>query len=186
MIFTFRSGGQTGVDRGVFDAFLDYVRNNESIKDINREESLLTVEFKNGNVRILTGWCPQGRIADDGKLDSKYPFKETPSSEYMERTEWNVRDAEATLIILPSSTYNTKLGGTGFTIKMVEKYGKLWEKIYLDQNTVDNIKQLLDWIKNNKIDHLNLAGPRESKFPGIHESTYKFIYSLLEKMENNQ
>ncbi|KAF0484873.1 molybdenum cofactor carrier [Gigaspora margarita] len=160
MIFTFRSGGQTGVDRGLFDAFLDYVKNNKNIKNINREESLLIVELKNGN--------------------------KPPASEYKERTEWNVRDAEATLIILPSSTYDPKLGGTGFTIKMAEKYGKILQQIYLDHNTVDNIKQLLAWIKNNKIGQLNIAGPRESKFPGIQESTYKLMYSLLERMENNQ
>lgn len=112
--------------------------------------------------------------------------KKPPASEYKERTEWNVRDAEATLIILPSSTYDPKLGGTGFTIKMAEKYGKILQQIYLDHNTVDNIKQLLAWIKNNKIGQLNIAGPRESKFPGIQESTYKLMYSLLERMENNQ
>jgi hypothetical protein len=44
------------------------------------------------------GWCPKGRKAEDGIIDSKYPLKESSSSSYLQRTEWNVRDSDATVI----------------------------------------------------------------------------------------
>jgi hypothetical protein len=43
------------------------------------------------------GCCPEGRKAEDGPIDPKYPLKETPSVTYVQRTEWNVRDSDATI-----------------------------------------------------------------------------------------
>ena len=71
------SGGQTGVDRAALDAAM-----------------------KAGIP--VGGWCPQGRMAEDGKIDPAYPLRETPSADYSQRTEWNVRDSDATLIIYES------------------------------------------------------------------------------------
>src|SRR5262249_54793182 len=67
------SGGETGADR----ACLDWA-------------------IENGIPH--GGWCPKGRKATDGELDSKYRLKETPSEKYLERTEWNVRDSDATVV----------------------------------------------------------------------------------------
>ncbi|HID23542.1 MAG TPA: hypothetical protein EYP14_14255, partial [Planctomycetaceae bacterium] len=54
------SGGQTGVDRAALDAALD-------------------VGFPCG------GWCPRGRLAEDGPVPDRYPLDETPSAKYAER-----------------------------------------------------------------------------------------------------
>ena len=43
------------------------------------------------------GWCPLGRKAEDGTIDPRYTLKETPSSGYVQRTEWNVRDSDGTV-----------------------------------------------------------------------------------------
>ena len=51
------TGGQTGVDRAVLDVCLE-------------------LNFPHG------GYCPKGRIAEDGVLDEKYNLKETTSSLY--------------------------------------------------------------------------------------------------------
>jgi Circularly permutated YpsA SLOG family len=67
------SGGQTGADR----AGLDWA-------------------IKNGIQH--GGWCPKGRRAEDGPIDAKYQLQETPSSNYPQRTEWNVRDSDGTMI----------------------------------------------------------------------------------------
>jgi predicted Rossmann-fold nucleotide-binding protein len=67
------SGGQTGADR----AALDFA-------------------IKHGMPH--GGWCPQGRIAEDGPIDAKYQLHETPSADYVQRTEWNVRDSDGTVI----------------------------------------------------------------------------------------
>lgn len=68
------SGGQTGVDRAALDVALE-------------------LGLPCG------GWCPKGRKAEDGVIHSRYPLKETPSEEYNERTTWNVRDSDGTLIV---------------------------------------------------------------------------------------
>jgi hypothetical protein len=66
------SGGQTGADRAALDWALSH-------------------QLPCG------GWCPKGRKAEDGPIEAKYPLKESPSASYLQRTEWNVRDSDATV-----------------------------------------------------------------------------------------
>ena len=89
------SGGQTGVDRAALDSALEH--------------------------RLpIGGWCPKHRKALDGPIPDKYPLQETKSSDYRVRTEWNIRDTGATLIL------NTgKLtGGTKLTYDLALKQNK--------------------------------------------------------------
>ncbi|MEI6194442.1 MAG: putative molybdenum carrier protein [Verrucomicrobiota bacterium] len=44
------------------------------------------------------GWCPKGPRAEDGPLTTRYLLKETLSANYLHRTEWNVRNSQATVI----------------------------------------------------------------------------------------
>src|SRR4029453_8876365 len=81
------SGGQTGVDRGALDAALEW-------------------GFSCG------GWCPAGRLAEDGIIPGHYPVVELPDAGYAERTARNVADSDATIIILNGKP----IGGTGETI----------------------------------------------------------------------
>jgi hypothetical protein len=60
------------------------------------------------------GWCPNGRKAEDGTISHKYHLQETPLPDYAQRTAWNVRDSDATLVF----TYGKPSGGTLFTIDM--------------------------------------------------------------------
>src|SRR5262249_25460405 len=80
------SGGQTGVDRAALDFALEH-----GIP--------------------CGGWCPQGRLAEDGVIPERYPLQETPWDGYPQRTEWNVRDADGTLIL----TRGEPDGGTAYT-----------------------------------------------------------------------
>lgn len=73
MIEKIISGGQTGADRAALDWAIE-------------------------NNVPHGGWCPKGRRAEDGLIDAKYQLKETPSSHYPQRTEWNVRDSYGTVI----------------------------------------------------------------------------------------
>jgi len=66
------SGGQTGADRAALDWALSH-------------------KFPCG------GWCPKGQKAEDGPIEAKYSLKESPSASYLQRTEWNVRDSDATV-----------------------------------------------------------------------------------------
>jgi len=66
------SGGQTGADRAALDWALSH------------------------NLPC-GGWCPKGRKAEDGPINAKYPLKKSSSASYLQRTEWNVRDSDATI-----------------------------------------------------------------------------------------
>jgi hypothetical protein len=67
------------------------------------------------------GWCPKGRKAEDGPIDPEYPLKETPSASYLQRTEWNVRDSDATVLF----SIGPKLsGGSKRTLEFARKHKK--------------------------------------------------------------
>ncbi|TLY38495.1 MAG: molybdenum cofactor carrier [Nitrospirae bacterium] len=142
------SGGQTGVDRAALD--------------VARELGVPS-----------GGWCPKGRTAEDGVLAACYKMKETPTADYPLRTEWNVRDSDATLVL----TRGEPTEGTAFTIELARRLRKPSVVVDLAQQT--NISPLLDWISAHNIQTLNIAGPRESKCPGIYAEASKFLRHVL-------
>jgi len=128
------SGGQTGVDRATLDVALE-----------------LGIP--------CGGWCPKGKIAEDGPIDPQYPLKETKTAKYQFRTEANVMEADGTLIL----TSGTPTGGTAFAIQVTLKHKKPYLVIGLNQKSNPSI--IRDWANMIKIGILNVAGPREAKFP---------------------
>ena len=142
------SGGQAGVDRAALDVALE-------------------LGLPCG------GWCPKGRLAEDGPIESRYPLRETPSQEYGQRTEWNVRDSDGTLIV----TRHDVTGGTAQTIDMAKRLGRPYLVLKLvepfDESAVGA------WARRNQIRVLNIAGPRESKAPGIYAETVTLLRSAL-------
>ncbi len=143
------SGGQTGVDR----AALEVAR---------------TLAIPCG------GWCPKGRRAEDGPIQARYPLRETPSADYAQRTEWNVRDADGTLIL----ARGTPIGGTALTITVARRLGKPFRIVDLAQ-AVDAIR-VRRWLRQESIGVLNVAGPRESTSPGIYKEALTFLTELLQ------
>ena len=140
------SGGQTGVDRAALDA-------------------ALAAGFPIG------GWCPKGRKAEDGIIDGRYPLKETPSPGYAQRTEWNVRDSDGTLVF-----YAAKLkGGSLLTLKTAERYGQPCWCVDLEKS------RLTELPLRGRHSILNIAGSRESEAPGIYEQVFEMMKELLLK-----
>ncbi|SVA67282.1 uncharacterized protein METZ01_LOCUS120136, partial [marine metagenome] len=90
------SGGQTGADRAALDWAI-------------------------ANCIPHGGWCPVGRLAEDGPIDTLYNLQETPKADYLQRTEWNVRDSDATVIfsLKPNLT-----GGSLATMKLAAEHVK--------------------------------------------------------------
>ena len=88
------------------------------------------------------GWCPKGRKAEDGPIDAKYQLKETPSSNYLQRTEWNVRDSDGTVIF----SVGKRLSGNSFeTLEFAIKHRKPY--LHLSAVFKDNAAQKLKkWI----------------------------------------
>jgi predicted Rossmann-fold nucleotide-binding protein len=142
------SGGQTGVDRAALDAALD-----------------LGV--------TCGGWCPKGRLAEDGVIPSKYPLKETHSSTYQLRTKKNVRYSDATLIL----NIGTMDGGTALTAELTYENDRPCKVVDLDKNT--DIESVISWLKENKVSVLNVAGPRASKRLDVYDKSKEFLQKLI-------
>ena len=144
------AGGQTGVDRAALDV-------------------ALAIGLHIG------GWCPKDRLAEDGVIPMIYPLQETPSQQYAQRTRWNVRDADATLIL----TRNDPKGGTALTIHTAQRAHKPFRVI--DLTTPEDPREVASWISHVGIIVLNVAGPRESTCPGIYHEAYDWLQEVLGK-----
>ena len=123
------------------------------------------------------GWCPKGRRAEDGPIDLKYPLKETKSEEYPFRTEANVIEADGTLIL----TIGKPTKGTAYTVQMAVKCKK--PHLVVDMKKKIKPEMVLEWARTHQVGVLNVAGPRESKFPGIYEQVKNFLKSILVSKE---
>lgn len=142
------SGGQTGVDRAALDAALD-------------------MGFACG------GWCPRGRLAEDGTIPSRYPMREAPSANYPERTTLNVRDADGTLIL----AWGTPTDGTALTIHLAETMEK--PCLVLDLVESPDPERAREWVRSHSIRILNVAGPRASASPKLQPTAYRWMVAFL-------
>lgn len=150
MIHKIVSGGQTGVDRAALDVARDH--------DI-----------------LHGGWCPKGRKAEDGTIPEFYMLSETPSSRYAQRTEWNVRDSDGTLVI----TRGEVLGGTRLTVDMARRYERpvfVWDL----EGTAHVPDDVVRWIEGEGIHVLNVAGPRASEAEGIYADAVDALSRVLD------
>jgi len=119
------------------------------------------------------GWCPRGRRAEDGPLDERYPLRETPSSDYPQRTEWNVRDSDGTLVL----TRGRPSGGTALTIALARGLDR--PCLVLDLAADPDPDEVRRWVESEDIRTLNIAGPRESQPPGIQAAARAFLDAAL-------
>ncbi len=138
------SGGQTGVDRAALDAA--------------------------ARAGLPTGgFCPRGRLAEDGRIPEHYPLQETPSAEYAQRTEWNVRDSDATLILARGAP----CGGSAFTLEVARRLGR--PTLVLDLTRLPVPDAVRAFCDAHAVRTLNVAGPRESGAPGIYDEARGFL-----------
>ena len=122
----------------------------------------------------IGGWCPHGRRAEDGPIPDRYPMLETETEDYGVRTLWNVRDSDATLI-LASEPLN---GGTSMTAEFADDLGR--PRMIIDPTAADGPREAARWIARENIAVLNIAGPRESKRPGIYAAALAFVAEMIE------
>ena len=119
------------------------------------------------------GWCPRGRLAEDGPIDPGYPLVETPDEDYAVRTEWNVRDSDGTLVL----THGRPSGGTALTIALARRLGR--PLLVLDLARAPAPAALRRWVDAEGISVLNVAGPRESQRPGIQGRARRYLERAL-------
>jgi len=107
-------------------------------------------------------------------------LKETPTAEYAQRTEWNIRDSDGTLVL----TRGRATEGTAFSIEMARRLGK--PCLVLDVAENPDASQVGAWGRAHQVRVLNVAGPRESKCPGIYQQAYTFLRQVLTGLQNSQ
>jgi Circularly permutated YpsA SLOG family len=140
---TIVSGGQTGADRAALD-------------------------FTIAHGIAHGGWCPRGRLAEDGPIPARYQLQDTRSHKYSQRTEWNVRDSDATVLFTLDSQIK---GGTALTRDLAERLEKPW--LHLISGNVDGASvaeaagRLSAFLAEHQVRTLNVAGPRASQEPGV-------------------
>ncbi len=142
------SGGQTGADRAALD-------------------------FAIAHGVPHGGWCPQGRWAEDGVVERRYQLTETPSEDPAQRTEWNVRDSDGTVIfsIGPKLT-----GGSRLTSELAQRYGKPCLHLSRENDRDTAVGTLARFVADHQIKTLNVAGPRQSQEPEVG----RFVSEVLE------
>jgi hypothetical protein len=119
------------------------------------------------------GWCPLGRTAEDGVIPSHYRLSESDSPNYVVRTKRNILDSDGTLILY----CNPLEGGTLLTWNYALKCRKPCMKVRVT-HPVSN-ERLKNWITQNSIHTLNIAGPRISKEPMIYQRAYDFLIAFF-------
>lgn len=120
------------------------------------------------------GWCPRGRRAEDGPIPARYPLRETEGTTYTERTRRNVALGDATMVL----TLGRLDRGTRATIRHAESLGRPCLVVNLRDGPAS--EAAADWLRSRGIRTLNLAGPRESSAPGIHDAAFAYLDRLLE------
>lgn len=145
------SGGQTGVDRGALDA-------------------ALAVGFPCG------GFCPADRAAEDGTIPSRYPVTPLPGAGYSERTLQNVLESDGTAIL----AHGAPTGGTQLTQSCCAHHAKPCLVIDAAVTTeATAAREIRRFVREREIRVLNIAGPRESQWPGGHAFAHDTVRRLL-------
>jgi Circularly permutated YpsA SLOG family len=156
------SGGQSGVDRAALEVAL-------------------------ARGIPYGGWCPQGGWAEDFPdppgLLAKYPnLRETPLADPAQRTEWNVRDADACLIVADAGGLEVS-AGTALALDLAHRYRK--PVFVASLGHADVLKDASLWLRVQQLRHgtalkLAVGGLRESEAPGIYQRAMAFIYALID------
>ena len=153
------AGGQTGVDQAALRAA--------------RDAGLHT-----------SGWCPPICESDDGPIPPEFGLHPTPLDRSpdapevprSQRTEWNVRDADATLILRPSNSMALD-PGTDWATRCTARYGRL--VLTLDPSDEESVAIISNWLRTQPVTTLNVAGPSERTAPGIGERAYALMKNVF-------
>ncbi|MEX0866966.1 MAG: putative molybdenum carrier protein [Pirellulales bacterium] len=144
------SGGQTGADRAGLDVAIE-------------------LKLQHG------GYCPARRRAEDGAIPSHYQLIELASREYAERTQRNVVESDATLILCRGELR----GGTRLTRQFARRYAKPLLVVDLAEIDPEAVQRVHNWLAEAEITTLNVAGPRESQNPGIYDQSCLFLREVF-------
>ena len=149
------SGGQTGVDQGALAAALHCGA-------------------------PCGGWCPEGRRSEDGAIPAAYPVRELPGAGYAQRTLQNVRDSDGTALVFAGVLE----GGTRLTRSCCIEVSKPCLMIDAAVMTpTDAVDALVRFVARHRIETLNVAGPRASRWPEAHDYARRLLTAVLTRLD---
>jgi hypothetical protein len=157
------SGGQSGADQAALDAAM-----------------ALGISYG--------GWVPKGGFAENFQsppgLLTKYPnMVEAETSDPAERTKLNVRDSDATIILVQSYDQQES-PGTKLTLETAHRLGR--PSLTMAVGDPDAAARLRQWLSDRSgkkpIHTLNIAGPRESEAPGLYAKAKSLLETALQPM----
>ncbi len=154
MMLKIVSGGQTGVDRAALDVALEFGL-------------------------PCGGWCPEGRLAEDGPIADRYPLRVLPGGDYRARTRANIVDSDGSLIVY----FEEPEGGTALTLRFCLELGRPFK--LLDGEEIPPRRgalALARFVERHKIRVLNVAGPRASASPRAYDYTWKLLSTWLQRI----
>ena len=122
------------------------------------------------------GGCPKGRRAEDGRIPDRDPLVETPERNYQTRTRRNIEDSDGTLIL----NLGKLDGGTALTVAHARQIGKPCLIVALEAGIEP--ATFREWRAAHSITVLNVAGPRESKRPGVYAAAMCCLEGLLREL----
>jgi hypothetical protein len=143
------SGGQTGADRAALDWAI-------------------------ANGMPHGGWCPKGRTAEDGPIDARYRLEETAGTAYLQRTDWNVRDSDATVIFTVADRLSC---GSRHTAECAAAHGRPCLHLASEHGDADAAHLLRQFVVDHGVQILNVAGSRASEEPAVGE----FVKATLDR-----
>ena len=148
------SGGQTGVDRAALD-----------------------VALKHGI--DCGGWCPDGRLDEFGRIPDRYPLQELKIGGFAERTLQNGKHSDGTVIIYAG----TLSGGTEQTVRFCVELQRPHQLIDASMLSTEQASKLIaDFVRMNRIDILNVAGPRQSEWAEGYDYAFRALEGFAESI----
>lgn len=148
------SGGQTGADRAALDFAIE-------------------------NSVLQGGYCPKGRLAEDGPIPTTYALLETETDKYPERTKLNVEQSNATLVVVGESKLTR---GSKLTVTHAEKKQKPVLTVFAagaEQPTEAQVAEVRAWLEKHDPMVLNVAGSRASTSPNVYAFTWALLDAVL-------
>jgi Circularly permutated YpsA SLOG family len=126
------------------------------------------------------GWCPPGRESEAGRIPGDFPLNETPQERSpdapdvprSQRTEWNVRDSDATLVLQPPQA-GVASPGVEWTARCARRYGRAL--LVCDPGDPGAPPRIRAWLSSLRVRTLNVAGPSEGEHAGIEEQARRLL-----------